>query len=71
MLLTDPATLLQALLLALALDALIGDPAWLYRRVPHPVALIGAGDLRARTPLARPGRASRTCCAGAACCWAS
>jgi adenosylcobinamide-phosphate synthase len=41
MLLTDPATLLHALLLALALDALIGDPAWLYRRVPHPVALIG------------------------------
>ena len=42
MLLTDPATLLHALLLALALDALIGEPAWLYRRVPHPVALIGA-----------------------------
>ena len=41
MLLTDPATLLHALLLALALDALIGDPAWLYRRVPHPVALMG------------------------------
>jgi adenosylcobinamide-phosphate synthase len=41
MLLIDPATLLQALLLALLLDALIGDPAWLYRRVPHPVALIG------------------------------
>lgn len=41
MLLIDPAALLQALLLALLLDALIGDPAWLYRRVPHPVALIG------------------------------
>jgi adenosylcobinamide-phosphate synthase len=41
MLLTDPDTLLQALLLALALDALIGDPAWLYRRVPHPVVVIG------------------------------
>jgi adenosylcobinamide-phosphate synthase len=41
MLLTEPATLLHALLLALALDALIGDPAWLYRRLPHPVALIG------------------------------
>jgi adenosylcobinamide-phosphate synthase len=26
---------------ALLLDALIGDPGWLYRRVPHPVALIG------------------------------
>jgi adenosylcobinamide-phosphate synthase len=41
MLLTEPTTLLPALLLALALDALIGDPAWLHRRLPHPVALIG------------------------------
>lgn len=41
MLLTDPATLLPALLLALALDALLGDPPWLYRRVPHPVTAIG------------------------------
>jgi adenosylcobinamide-phosphate synthase len=41
MLLIDPATLLQALLLAMVLDALIGDPAWLYSRVPHPVVLIG------------------------------
>jgi adenosylcobinamide-phosphate synthase len=30
-----------ALLLALLLDALVGDPAWLYRKVPHPVAAIG------------------------------
>lgn len=29
------------LLAALALDALAGDPMWLYRRVPHPVVLIG------------------------------
>jgi adenosylcobinamide-phosphate synthase len=41
MLLTDPATLIHALLVALALDALIGDPAWLYRRAPHPVVIIG------------------------------
>jgi adenosylcobinamide-phosphate synthase len=41
MLLTDPATLVHALLLALALDALIGDPAWLYRRALHPVVVIG------------------------------
>jgi adenosylcobinamide-phosphate synthase len=26
---------------ALLLDALTGDPGWLYRRIPHPVALIG------------------------------
>lgn len=30
------------LLLALALDAVIGDPPALYRRVPHPVVAIGA-----------------------------
>ncbi len=29
------------LLLALALDAVVGDPAWLYRVLPHPVALLG------------------------------
>jgi len=28
-----------ALLLALGLDALFGDPAWLYRRIPHPAAI--------------------------------
>jgi adenosylcobinamide-phosphate synthase len=31
----------QALLLALLLDRLIGDPDWAYRHVPHPVVLIG------------------------------
>jgi adenosylcobinamide-phosphate synthase len=29
------------LLLALALDAAIGDPDWLWRRLPHPVVVIG------------------------------
>jgi adenosylcobinamide-phosphate synthase len=29
------------LLLALALDAVIGDPDWLWRRLPHPVVLFG------------------------------
>lgn len=29
------------LLLALALDGLVGDPDWLWRRLPHPVVLIG------------------------------
>ncbi len=32
----------RILLVALAFDALIGDPRWLYRTVPHPVVLIGA-----------------------------
>ena len=26
---------------ALALDALIGDPDWLWRRMPHPIVVIG------------------------------
>ena len=68
MLLTDPAPLLQALLLALALDALIGDPAWLYRRLPHPVVADRRRDLLARAALARPGPAAVGRCAGAACC---
>jgi adenosylcobinamide-phosphate synthase len=46
MLLTEPATLLPALLLSLALDALLGDPPWLYRRLPHPVAVIGGAIAR-------------------------
>lgn len=29
------------LLLALMIDAVVGDPGWLYRRVPHPVVLLG------------------------------
>jgi adenosylcobinamide-phosphate synthase len=33
----------EALLLALGLDAVIGDPAALYTRLPHPVAIIGRG----------------------------
>jgi adenosylcobinamide-phosphate synthase len=62
MLLTEPATLLQPLLLALALDALIGDPAWLYRRVPHPVVVIGraiAGLERRWLDLDQPPRVLR------------
>lgn len=31
----------QALLLALVIDRLIGDPGWLYRHLPHPVEVIG------------------------------
>lgn len=36
--LTDPVFIASAVLL---LDFLIGDPAWLYRRIPHPVVIIG------------------------------
>ena len=49
MILAEPASVLGALLLALLVDWLIGDPPWLYRRSPHPVVLIGrvAGRLEA------------------------
>ena len=32
----------KLLLVALAFDAVIGDPDWLYRHLPHPVAVIGS-----------------------------
>ena len=50
MLLIDPHVLVGALLVALALDAVFGDPKWLWRRVPHPVVAMGGaiGRLEAR-----------------------
>ncbi len=33
---------LASLLVALLLDAVFGDPDWIWRRIPHPVAWIGA-----------------------------
>jgi len=32
---------LQILLVALAIDAVIGDPRWLWQRIPHPVVVMG------------------------------
>ena len=46
MLLMDPAPLLGALLLAMAVDALFGDPRWLWRHLAHPV--VGMGWIIAR-----------------------
>jgi adenosylcobinamide-phosphate synthase len=53
---SDP---LLILLVAIALDAVTGDPPWLYRALPHPVVLIGRiiGWLDGR--LNRPGAADR------------
>ena len=31
----------EVLLLALLLDAAIGDPAWIWKRIPHPVVIVG------------------------------
>jgi adenosylcobinamide-phosphate synthase len=41
MLLIDPQILFGALLIAVVADAISGDPRWLWRRVPHPVVLMG------------------------------
>ena len=37
----DAADALRLVLLALLVDMAVGDPAWLYRRVTHPVAQLG------------------------------
>ena len=59
MLLDAPAPTLAALLVALVADALLGEPAWLYRRVPHPVVLIGSRDLRLELRLLAPAGSRR------------
>ncbi|WP_119458946.1 adenosylcobinamide-phosphate synthase CbiB [Rhodospirillaceae bacterium SYSU D60014] len=51
---SDP---LLILLVAIALDAVIGDPPWLYRALPHPVVLIGRTIGRLDGRLNRPGAA--------------
>jgi adenosylcobinamide-phosphate synthase len=44
---------------ALLLDALIGDPDWLWRRWPHPVALIGNAIAACETRFNRPASSER------------
>jgi adenosylcobinamide-phosphate synthase len=39
----DASWVLPAVLVAALADALLGEPAWLYRRLPHPVVAIGGG----------------------------
>ncbi len=48
------------LLAALALDAVIGDPDWLWRHLPHPVVWIGKLISTADRALNRPARGART-----------
>jgi adenosylcobinamide-phosphate synthase len=45
-LLIDAKLLLGSLLLALILDLLLGDPRWLWRRVPHPAVAMGRAIAR-------------------------
>ena len=55
---------LLILILALALDALIGDPRWLWRRLPHPTVLIGRAvawlDVNLNGPHAHPDVRARS-----------
>ena len=67
MLLDAPAPTLAALLVALVADALLGEPAWLYRRVPHPVVLIGGAISALERRLLRPGRRAPPPSAAPAC----
>jgi adenosylcobinamide-phosphate synthase len=67
MLLLSPEWVLASLFLALALDAILGDPGSLYRRLPHPVVVIGrlvarleASWLNADAPAAEQARRGRT-----------
>jgi len=53
------AVIFAILLLAFMLDAAFGDPPWLYRRVPHPVALLGRILEAAEVRWNRPGLGAR------------
>ena len=56
--LDHPTPLLAALAVALLADALLGEPAWLYRRLPHPVQAIGALVTALEARLLRPAAAA-------------
>ena len=55
MLLDAPAWVLAAILVALAADALLGEPGWLYRHVPHPAVLLGRAVAALERRLLDPG----------------
>lgn len=59
MLLDTPERTLLILLAALAADAVVGDPFWLYRRVPHPVVLIGRAAAALERALLQPAASER------------
>lgn len=62
MLLDAAGWALPALLMALLADALLGEPHWLYRRVPHPVVMIGRAIASLEARLLRPGLPDRRNC---------
>lgn len=46
-------TLMLAVVLALVIDALVGDPRWLWKRLPHPIIWIGKWAQRSEEALNR------------------
>jgi adenosylcobinamide-phosphate synthase len=54
-----PAELVLIMLIALLADMALGDPQWLYRALPHPVAAFGNLVAAAETRLNRPARGAR------------
>jgi len=54
-----PAALFLIMLVALLADMALGDPQWLYRALPHPVAAFGSLIAAAETRLNRPARGTR------------
>jgi adenosylcobinamide-phosphate synthase len=54
------SSLALALLVAFLLDVLLGDPPWLYRHLPHPVAAFGRLVEAAEGRLNRPARGRGT-----------
>ena len=60
MLLESAGWVLPALLVALCADALLGEPRWLYRRVPHPIVLIGCAIAALEARLLDPALPTRS-----------
>ncbi|MFO1074955.1 MAG: adenosylcobinamide-phosphate synthase CbiB [Geminicoccaceae bacterium] len=54
MLLASASSVLAALLVALIADALLGEPPWLYARLPHPVVAMGRAITALEVLLLRP-----------------
>lgn len=62
MLFFSPGWALPVAVVALLADALLGEPAWLYRRLPHPVRLIGNGIAWLEGQLLDPAMPDRRKC---------
>ncbi|MEE9589998.1 MAG: cobalamin biosynthesis protein, partial [Hyphomicrobiaceae bacterium] len=50
---------LVALAIAIVIDAMLGDPGWLWSRIPHPVVWAGRVISALDAPLNRPADTAR------------